>query len=50
MDALVVLLSLALVGGFGYFLWKKIKAKKTDDTGSGSGGGGGSNGPNVDKV
>jgi len=47
MDALLVgevLVALAVVGGFGYFIYKKVTAKKPPSSGTGSGGGGGGRG------
>ena len=44
MDALLVgevLVAVLVVGGFGYFLYKKITAKKPPSSGTGTGGGGG---------
>jgi hypothetical protein len=47
-EVLVVVLA---VGGFGYFIYKKVTAKKeTSGTGTGGGGGGSKGGGSVNQV
>lgn len=50
MEIVSVVVALVVVGGFGYFIYKKVTAPKKPSTGTGSGGGGGSKGgPNVNQ-
>jgi hypothetical protein len=46
-----VLVTLLVLGGFGYFIYKRVTRKKdTTTTGSGGGGGGRGDGGNVNQV